>query len=393
MFAQHSESYAATMAMTALSETRAAGDWIADLAPTTKAQTVLNMVGCVALVELCAMCHDSYELCAAHCLNPFTLILALIVYFSFFLSPYPSTVQMSVHGIELSDGEMTAVRSLCDDDVDALYAYMMNIVSDVKNKTEAASDHRVAGLSLVREQIVLKAAASTSAGAEPVSLPLSFADGFLVASAPIAHVVVHSDTMCRVPSVSESRRWTSGTSPFLHRRRCCVRYTTYFRRCGCPVGVVSVWTCYPLRYSMCRFVRFYILISSNKRYTKSRFRTHAYAHAAGDECTVRLCVQGGDKMLHAFLCAFLSLRRLQPEFFAGIAMKIFLLPSAPNSVAAFIGRHDPWYRRHVLNPFRSPVFLSPWIRPEDDERFVEGNQSHDCCVDLLILPVFSLLSA
>jgi hypothetical protein len=52
-----------------------------------------------------------------------------------------------------------------------------------------------------------------------------------------------------------------------------------------------------------------------------------------------------------------------------------LQPSAPNGVAAFIGRHDPWYRRHILNPFRSPIFLAPWIRPEDDNRFVEESNA------------------
>jgi hypothetical protein len=51
----HTESYAATMAMTALSETRAASEWTPGLAATTKAQTILNMLS-VHGVPLEGMC-------------------------------------------------------------------------------------------------------------------------------------------------------------------------------------------------------------------------------------------------------------------------------------------------------------------------------------------------
>jgi hypothetical protein len=177
--------------------------------------------------------------------------------------------------------ELKAVRLLGDDDADALYAYMMNIVSDVKNKTESATDHRIAGLTLIRKQIASKAIASAAASTKPVSLPVgcarlficsrcsycmsfypteispsimharlceqpTFAEGFLVASPPIAHVVVHGDTECRVPKAAEIKDMDLGYKPF------------------------------PSPPTMLRSL--YDILSSVRV-------------PAGEECTVRLCVQ------------------------------------------------------------------------------------------------------
>lgn len=79
------------------------------------------------------------------------------------------------------------------------------------------------------------------------------------------------------------------------------------------------------------------------------------AQASGVGAPVlRVCVAGGDGMLHQIVQAYVVLRCAYPRLLASSGqMRVYLLPfgrAHHNRLAAFIAARDGWYRRHVFAP-------------------------------------------
>lgn len=81
---------------------------------------------------------------------------------------------------------------------------------------------------------------------------------------------------------------------------------------------------------------------------------------------VRVVLSCGNTMLHSFVCAYAQMLQNKPDGL-GVNLKLYLVPFERNHVASFLARHDSFYNRHVYVPFRSPVFVMPWI--DSDPRF------------------------
>jgi len=90
---------------------------------------------------------------------------------------------------------------------------------------------------------------------------------------------------------------------------------------------------------------------------------------------LRLVVAGGDRLLHAFLCAYLLVIQQNPEYIRYVDPKIMLVPFRTNHFASFIARYDSWYNRHIYIPFRSPSFVLPFIKGDDGNSYNDTNDT------------------
>ncbi len=87
---------------------------------------------------------------------------------------------------------------------------------------------------------------------------------------------------------------------------------------------------------------------------------------------LRICITGGDRLLHSFLCAVSHIKLMEEDLLRNINLKFYLLPAASrNHVAAFLARHDSWYNRHVYLPFRSGAFILPWLNCDEETSVIE----------------------
>lgn len=91
--------------------------------------------------------------------------------------------------------------------------------------------------------------------------------------------------------------------------------------------------------------------------------------------TLRLALCGGNRLLHQFLCAYLSVLTSKPQLFEGLQLRFFVLPppafqtqgsSSPNSSSAadWLASRDSWYFRNIYNPLRQPLFVVPQLSAE-----------------------------
>lgn len=84
---------------------------------------------------------------------------------------------------------------------------------------------------------------------------------------------------------------------------------------------------------------------------------------------VRVCIMvaGGDRLLHSFLCAYLSIWQSHPDWMAGIHMRFCLVPfgPGPHTVAGYIARHDSWYNRYVFLPATPRCPVLPFSSSDD----------------------------
>ena len=71
---------------------------------------------------------------------------------------------------------------------------------------------------------------------------------------------------------------------------------------------------------------------------------HLQVADESDPAILRLVIAGSDRLMHSILCGYLRLKALSPEVFAGLSIKWYVIPVEENSVAAFIARHDAWYK-------------------------------------------------
>jgi hypothetical protein len=78
---------------------------------------------------------------------------------------------------------------------------------------------------------------------------------------------------------------------------------------------------------------------------------------------VQLCVAGGTRVIHAFVCAMVELKRAGDDrvqqALAAHPLLVYVLPTsgdvADNTLAEYIGRADGWYARHVLTSLSAEV--------------------------------------
>ena len=84
---------------------------------------------------------------------------------------------------------------------------------------------------------------------------------------------------------------------------------------------------------------------------------------------LRVCVAGGDDVLHRLVQAYVVLRCAYPRLCPAEAIRVFLVPiGRRHSTAAYVASHDGWYRRHIYAPHYAgqptvPHLLVPGIAP------------------------------
>jgi hypothetical protein len=77
--------------------------------------------------------------------------------------------------------------------------------------------------------------------------------------------------------------------------------------------------------------------------------------------TLKLCIGGGSRTLHAYVCAMVELKRSQSPSDAALIqtleetpISIYLLPTCAdhddNTISEFVARADGWYAKHILKP-------------------------------------------
>ena len=66
---------------------------------------------------------------------------------------------------------------------------------------------------------------------------------------------------------------------------------------------------------------------------------------------LRVCVAGGDDVLHRLVQAYVVLRCAYPRLCPADAIRLFLVPiGRHHRTAAYVASHDGWYRRHIYAP-------------------------------------------
>ena len=70
-----------------------------------------------------------------------------------------------------------------------------------------------------------------------------------------------------------------------------------------------------------------------------------------DSPALRVCIAGGDDVLHRLVQAYVVLRCAYPRLCTAEAMRFFLVPlGRQNRMAGYVAAHDGWYRRHIYAP-------------------------------------------
>ena len=99
------------------------------------------------------------------------------------------------------------------------------------------------------------------------------------------------------------------------------------------------------------------------------FEIHTTGATELSTSQIIIAVCGGSHVLHALICAYLGLCANRPELCKLVEPKFLILPFVSNPIANYIARHDAWYNRHILTPFRSEIFLLPRTQPIFPARF------------------------
>ena len=87
---------------------------------------------------------------------------------------------------------------------------------------------------------------------------------------------------------------------------------------------------------------------------------------------LRVCVAGGDDVLHRLVQAYVVLRCAYARLCHAEAIRVFLVPiGRHHSTAAYVASHDGWYRRHIYAPHCAgqptvPHLLVPGIAPPEE---------------------------
>lgn len=90
------------------------------------------------------------------------------------------------------------------------------------------------------------------------------------------------------------------------------------------------------------------------------------------QLSIAIC--GGPHVLHAVMCAYVDMFSTHGDLCKLVEPKFILLPFVSNHLANYIARHDAWYNRHILTPFRSDFFLLPKTQAPFPAQFAsDGN--------------------
>lgn len=100
--------------------------------------------------------------------------------------------------------------------------------------------------------------------------------------------------------------------------------------------------------------------------SSGEFRSGARPGVPEAGLVTKLCIAGGSRMTHAYVCAVVELLQSQDPADAEFAeslrscpIALYLLPTggeaSDNVLAEYIGRADGWYSRHILNTLSSQV--------------------------------------
>jgi hypothetical protein len=84
---------------------------------------------------------------------------------------------------------------------------------------------------------------------------------------------------------------------------------------------------------------------------------------ASDRITVPFVIAGSDKLLHSVVSNVFSLKQRMPSILEGVDLKFYVVPFEKNRVASFLARRDLWYNRNIFVPFRTKMFVLPWVKP------------------------------
>lgn len=88
---------------------------------------------------------------------------------------------------------------------------------------------------------------------------------------------------------------------------------------------------------------------------------------------LKLCIAGGSRTLHAYVCAMVELKRSQSPTDAALILaleetpiSVYLLPTCAdhddNTIGEFVARADGWYAKHILTTLSAPLPVVPQLR-------------------------------
>lgn len=104
--------------------------------------------------------------------------------------------------------------------------------------------------------------------------------------------------------------------------------------------------------------------------SSEQYKTGAHRGSADSGRTLKMCLAGGSRTLHAFVCALVELKQSTHasdaaliETLSSCPLTLYLLPigndTVDNVTGEFIARADGWYAKHVLTGLSSPVRSTP----------------------------------
>lgn len=241
-----------------------------------------------------------------------------------------SMLKQDLPAIDLvKDDDLTALRSCSDADIQGVWEKMQQTVDSIPpaSKPDVAQEIRKKAFSEFKGQWKGLAAALAKDGKKkPASIPKSFDPASDVALPPVVHFNVPSKCSYQIPTKEQVSLMCLDRTPF-------------------PTT--------PVLDMLKQILAEHDPLRNDQKTTE-----------------LRICIVGGDRMLHNFLCAVLYVKLIEEELLKNINLKFYLLPAQRNHVAAFLARHDSWYNRHVYLPFRS-VFLLPWLDCDADSSVVD----------------------
>lgn len=108
--------------------------------------------------------------------------------------------------------------------------------------------------------------------------------------------------------------------------------------------------------------------------SSAEYKTGARRGSVDTGRTLKMCLAGGSRTLHAFVCALVELKQSTQaadaaliETLSSCPLSLYLLPigndTVDNVTGEFIARADGWYAKHVLTGLSSPVRSTPSFSP------------------------------
>jgi hypothetical protein len=87
------------------------------------------------------------------------------------------------------------------------------------------------------------------------------------------------------------------------------------------------------------------------------------------QAEIHIVIAGSSKVLHAVAVAYLALTTRNHDLMRVLRFRFYAVPFASLPLAGYLARHDSWYNRHMLIPFRAPFFILPRARVAAEPNF------------------------